>query len=200
MCLGVCLMGLLKSVLRHDRAQPNLMNPETRRPGIYENIYAYVSGNRLVDERPFCISSLFLSCRFSSVALSLSMSPCTILSRPHPAVWQISLASPPDNRLSPSLLESLSADLDTVEGEWRRSGGGVSLNSKERGNHGGAGVLVLASSCQKFFSNGLDYEKAMAVPDFFESESRSANEKFRKPFVASVVNNLVLFADDCRRL
>ena len=105
------------------------------------------------------------------------MSPCTALSRPHPAVWQISLASPPDNRLTPSLLESLAADLDTVEAEWRRSGGGANLTAKKRGDDSGAGALVLASSCENFFSNGLDYEKSLAIPDFFESELRSGNER-----------------------
>ena len=98
------------------------------------------------------------------------MAPTT-LTRPHPTVWQISLSSPPDNRLTPELLASLASHLDIVEAEWRRSGGGSSSDPKKRGEHAGAGALVLTSGCAKFFSNGLDYEKAIAMPNFFESAS-----------------------------
>ena len=99
-----------------------------------------------------------------------AMTSPTIVSRPHPTVWQITLSSPPDNRLTPTLLRSLSSNLDTVEAEWRRSGGGVHPDPKNRGQHGGAGALILTSDCGKFFSNGLDWEASLAVPNFFESE------------------------------
>ena len=99
--------------------------------------------------------------------------PLTTLTRPHPTVWQISLSSAPDNRLTPEMLSSLTTHLDIVEAEWRRSGGGTSSDPKKRGEHGGAGSLVLTSDCPKFFSNGLDYEKAIATPNFFESASES---------------------------
>lgn len=101
-----------------------------------------------------------------------AMSAPTTLSRPHPTVWQISLSSPPDNRLTPTLLASLDANLDIVEAEWRRSGGGVSLEPKKRGEHGGAGALIITSSIGKFFSNGLDYEKSSKDNNFFPGESR----------------------------
>ena len=100
------------------------------------------------------------------------MSSPTTLTRPHPTVWQISLTSRPDNRLTPPLLASLQANLDIVEEEWRRSGGGSSRDPKGRGKHGGAGALVLTSECPRFFSNGLDFENAVKNPHFWESESR----------------------------
>ena len=100
------------------------------------------------------------------------MSAPTTLSRPHPTVWQISLSSPPDNRLTPTLLASLDANLDIVEAEWRRSGGGVSLEPKKRGEDGGAGALIITSSIGKFFSNGLDYEKSSKDNNFFPGGSR----------------------------
>jgi hypothetical protein len=107
-------------------------------------------------------------------ALDTMSTSYTKLSRPHPAVWQIDLTAPPDNRLTPDLLASLAANLDTVEAEWRKSSGkrdqqGPMSDPKTFGEHKGAGALVLTGS-GRFFSNGLDYAKAMANPRFFEGE------------------------------
>lgn len=77
------------------------------------------------------------------------------LSRPSPAVWQISIDSPPDNRLSTEVLDSLAKRLDTVEAEWRTKGMGP-------------GALVLTSPNKKFFSNGFLVEVLMSDPDFLE--------------------------------
>lgn len=91
------------------------------------------------------------------------------LSRPAPAVWQISLHSGQDNRLSPELLTELSGLLDVVEAEWRKSGGG-SRKSAEASPTKGAGALILTSAVPKFFSNGLHPKSLGDVGGFFESE------------------------------
>lgn len=96
------------------------------------------------------------------------------LSRPHPTVWQLDLASPPDNRLTPDLLSTLAAHLDTIEAEWRKSSGtrdkqGPMSDPKTFGEHKGAGAVVLTGA-DRFFSNGLDYLKSLTNPRFFEGE------------------------------
>lgn len=96
------------------------------------------------------------------------------LSRPHPTVWQLDLASPPDNRLTPDLLSTLAAQLDTIEAEWRKASGtrdkqGPMSDPKTFGEHKGAGAVVLTGS-DRFFSNGLDYLKSLTNPRFFEGE------------------------------
>lgn len=95
--------------------------------------------------------------------------PLVELSRPTPTVWQLTLNSGPDNRLRPDLLGELAAHLDTIEAEWRKSGGGKSMD--KRGEHGGAGAVVITSAFPKFFSNGLDPTVLMTSPNFFEGES-----------------------------
>lgn len=112
----------------------------------------------------------------SSISHSALMtsSTYTTLSRPHPAVWQIALTSPPDNRLTPDLLASLSSHLDTVEAEWRRSSGtrdeqGPMSDPGTFGEHKGAGAVIITGT-DRFFSNGLDYSKAMANKHFFEGK------------------------------
>ncbi|WWC68412.1 uncharacterized protein I206_102339 [Kwoniella pini CBS 10737] len=89
----------------------------------------------------------------------------------HPAsnVWQITLTSPPDNRLTPELLSEFSQALDQVELEWRKVGGGK-FNPKEREKYEGkgAGALIITSDNEKFFSNGLDWERSLKIKNFFE--------------------------------
>ncbi|ORY24682.1 ClpP/crotonase-like domain-containing protein [Naematelia encephala] len=85
------------------------------------------------------------------------MAPTT-LSRPSPTTWQISLTSPPDNRLTPDLLP-----------EWRSNVDGGGKKKIKRGGEWGAGAVILTSDCPKFFSNGLDYEKSLGVERFFEN-------------------------------
>lgn len=92
--------------------------------------------------------------------------PLVHLSRPREGIWQLTLDAPPDNRLTPDLLSTLSGHLDTIEAEWRDSGGGET-SAKKRGARG-AGAVVLTSGVERFFSNGLDYDNAMKVDKFFE--------------------------------
>ena len=101
----------------------------------------------------------------------------TALSRPLPNVWQITLTSPPDNRLTPALLSSFSSNLDDIEAEWRKASGSRDTkpgSSKDKwGEHGGTGAVIITGR-EKFFSNGLDYENSLKIKDFFESEGSSS--------------------------
>ncbi|WWD05476.1 hypothetical protein V865_003553 [Kwoniella europaea PYCC6329] len=91
------------------------------------------------------------------------------LSRPSSNTWQISLSSPPDNRLTPELLSEFSSALDQVESQWREVGGGKPLPKQREGYEGkGAGALVVTSGNKKFFSNGLDWERSLKIKNFFE--------------------------------
>ncbi|KAL7423712.1 hypothetical protein Q5752_001294 [Cryptotrichosporon argae] len=101
-------------------------------------------------------------------ATTLSTAPIVILSRPTPSTWLITLASPPDNRLTPALLGQLAARLDTVEAEWRALGGGKADPRSGKMGKDVPGALVITSGVLKFFSNGLDYASAMKDERFFE--------------------------------
>ncbi|BEJ11769.1 hypothetical protein CspHIS471_0202290 [Cutaneotrichosporon sp. HIS471] len=90
-----------------------------------------------------------------------------LLTRPTPTVWQLTLNSGPDNRLRPDLLGELAAQLDVIEAEWRKSGGGE-VDESKRGKNNGAGAVVITSAFPKFFSNGLDPSVLMTTPNFFE--------------------------------
>lgn len=90
------------------------------------------------------------------------------LTRPKPSVWQIALAAPPDNRLSPAVLDQLSERLDEVEAAWRD--GNRTLASEGKDRVGGA--LVVTSDIPKFFSNGLSDPELLKNPDFVHSEAR----------------------------
>ncbi|KAK8085537.1 Enoyl-CoA hydratase/isomerase [Apiospora hydei] len=70
---------------------------------------------------------------------------------PAPQVYLLTLASPPDNRLTPPLCAALLEALDRVEF------GGLPN-----------GVLVTTSAMPKFYSNGLDLQLAMGTPGFTE--------------------------------
>ncbi|WVR05613.1 hypothetical protein IAU60_002635 [Kwoniella sp. DSM 27419] len=95
--------------------------------------------------------------------------PTIKLSRPQHNIWQITLASPPDNRLTPELLSEFAAALDQVEGEWRAVGGGKFSPKDREGHEGkGAGALIVASEVDRFFSNGLDWERSLKIDNFFE--------------------------------
>lgn len=103
------------------------------------------------------------------------------LTRPEPAIWQISFHSGEDNRLHPHLLTELSGFLDVVEAEWRKSGGG-NRKTAESSPTKGAGALILTSSIPKFFSNGLHPSSLGDPGGFFESEC-VRNRRHRVPFV-----------------
>lgn len=92
----------------------------------------------------------------------------TTLSELHPNVHVITLSSPPDNRLTPALLQSLSDNLDAVERKWREKGGGSSLPDPKKKDAKVPGGAVIITGQGKFFSNGLDYESAMKNRRFFE--------------------------------
>jgi hypothetical protein len=89
------------------------------------------------------------------------------ITRPRPTVWQLGLAAPPDNRLSPDIFRRLLNDLDEVEAEWRTGNRGVTDPKQRQG-----GALVIHSEIPKFFSNGLDDPERLKVPDFVLSEGR----------------------------
>lgn len=95
----------------------------------------------------------------------------TTLSEPHPNVHVITLSSPPDHRLTPALLQSLSANLDIVERKWREKGGGASLPDPRKKDAKVEGGAVIITGQGRFFSNGLDYESATKDKRFFEGET-----------------------------
>ncbi|KAK7943386.1 Hydroxycinnamoyl-CoA hydratase-lyase [Apiospora aurea] len=70
---------------------------------------------------------------------------------PAPQVYLLTLASPPDNRLTPPLCAALLEALDRAEFGGLRNG-----------------VLVTTSAIPKFYSNGLDLQLAMGTPGFTE--------------------------------
>lgn len=97
--------------------------------------------------------------------------PPTTLSYPAPHIWQITLTSPPDHRLTPTLLNSLSNDLDEIEKQWR----GSPPSEADLKTVGpvkkpiGAGAVILTGA-GRFFSNGLDFEDSLKNRDFFVGE------------------------------
>jgi enoyl-CoA hydratase/carnithine racemase len=100
--------------------------------------------------------------------------PLIKLTQPLPTVHLLTLSSPPDNRLTPTLLSELSSHLDTIEAHWRSNGGGeMDPKKRDATDLKGAGAVVITSECKGFFSTGLDWEKSIKNPKFFESESRS---------------------------
>jgi hypothetical protein len=95
----------------------------------------------------------------------------TTLTQIHPQIHQITLSSPPDNRLTPEFLKSLSDNLDAVELEWRERGGGMSPPDPSKKDMKVEGGAVIITGIDRFFSNGLDYVKANQNKRFFEGES-----------------------------
>ncbi|GFZ43328.1 hypothetical protein JCM24511_01048 [Saitozyma sp. JCM 24511] len=96
--------------------------------------------------------------------------PLIKLTQPLPTVHLLTLCSPPDNRLTPALLSELSSHLDTIEAHWRSNGGGeMDPKKRDATDLKGAGAVVITSECKGFFSNGLDWEKSIKNPKFFET-------------------------------
>ncbi|EEA23519.1 hypothetical protein TMatcc_002395 [Talaromyces marneffei ATCC 18224] len=65
-------------------------------------------------------------------------------------IYLLTFTSPVDNRLIPEFLDAFSLALDILEHKYPK------------------GVLITTSGIQKFYSNGLDLEKALSSPGFFE--------------------------------
>ncbi|RMD43466.1 hypothetical protein DV735_g1652, partial [Chaetothyriales sp. CBS 134920] len=75
------------------------------------------------------------------------------LTEPSPQIYLLSFTSPPDNRLTPAFLSTFRLALDLILHS-------TVLSLKK-------GVLITTSTIPKFYSNGLDFESAVADPDFF---------------------------------
>lgn len=98
-------------------------------------------------------------------------------------VLKLLSAQTPDNRLTPQLLTALLAALQHVEDTWD------SILSST--THGAALVITgtTEGKTSKFFSNGLDFESAIADPNFFDNYLFPVYEKmltFPIPTVASI--------------
>ncbi|EED13263.1 enoyl-CoA hydratase/isomerase family protein [Talaromyces stipitatus ATCC 10500] len=76
---------------------------------------------------------------------------CTTPSDAHDNIYLLTFTSGADNRLTPEFLDAFTLSLDILEHQYPR------------------GVLLTTSGIQKFFSNGLDLEKALSSPGFFEN-------------------------------
>ncbi|KAJ4411615.1 hypothetical protein N0V82_008984 [Gnomoniopsis sp. IMI 355080] len=76
------------------------------------------------------------------------------ITEPSPQVYLISLASPPDNRLTTALCQSLLTALNLIEFSGLPTG-----------------VVVTTSALPKFFSNGLDLTHAVKIGDEFWIDS-----------------------------
>jgi enoyl-CoA hydratase/carnithine racemase len=87
----------------------------------------------------------------TAVSSSTAHSPGSIVcTQPAQKVYLLNFSSPPDNRLTPSLNNTLLLALDILENRFPK------------------GVVITTSSIAKFYSNGLDYENAIKDPDFFK--------------------------------
>jgi enoyl-CoA hydratase/carnithine racemase len=92
-------------------------------------------------------------------------------------------AETPDNRLTHKFLEALLSALQHVEKEWN--------NMSNEDQQKGAALLTTGSTDakSKFYSNGLDFEKAVADPNFFDTHLNRVYElllSFPIPTVASI--------------
>jgi enoyl-CoA hydratase/carnithine racemase len=65
-------------------------------------------------------------------------------------IYVLTITSPKDNRLTPTLIDSLLLSLDIIE------------------HHYPKGVVVTTSGIAKFYSNGLDLELAVSTEGFLE--------------------------------
>jgi enoyl-CoA hydratase/carnithine racemase len=106
----------------------------------------------------------------SSYSLSLPDSnPVVTLTRPKPYLWIIELHNGQDSRLTDHLIDGgLKPALDQVESQWEEARD-AALASKSKDKYAGAGALIIVGNRKqdKFFSNGLDLQRAMEHPAFF---------------------------------
>lgn len=96
-----------------------------------------------------------------------SDSPFLELTHPKPYLWVIELKNGQDNRLTTELVNTgIKPALDEVERQWRAQWGQAQAQKKrELGN--GALIITGRRDQDKFFSNGLDFERAIKDPNFF---------------------------------
>ncbi|TRM64837.1 ClpP/crotonase-like domain-containing protein [Schizophyllum amplum] len=91
--------------------------------------------------------------------------PLVTLTHPKSSLWIIELHNGQDSRLTVDLIDGgLRPALDAVEKDWR-SEWRARKGDKEKGK--GSLIIVGRRDQDKFFSNGLDYERALADPNFF---------------------------------
>jgi enoyl-CoA hydratase/carnithine racemase len=100
----------------------------------------------------------------------------TTLTRLNPTTHLITLSSPPDNRLTPAFLKSLSENLDKIELYWRERGGGMSPPDPSKKDTKVEGGAVIITGIDRFFSNGLDYVNANKNKRFFEGKRDDSRE------------------------
>ncbi|KAI4527055.1 ClpP/crotonase [Schizophyllum commune Loenen D] len=101
-----------------------------------------------------------------SFPLSLpANAPLVTLTRPKEALWVLELHNGQDARLNVELIDGgIKPALDAVEKDWRAQWR-TQKTDKTKGK--GALIIVGKRDQDKFFSNGLDYERALANPNFF---------------------------------
>ena len=106
----------------------------------------------------------------SEYSLSLpAAEPLLTLTRPKPHLWVIELHNGDDSRLTDTLIDgAFKPALDEVEAQWN-SARESAKKSKSKDKFAGAGALVIVGNRKqdKFFSNGLDLQRAMAHRAFF---------------------------------
>lgn len=89
---------------------------------------------------------------FSVPILSGGTFSCSIPSdrQEDSTIYLLTFTSPAENRLTPEFIEAFLISLDILEHRFP------------------AGVLITTSGIPKFYSNGLELEKALSTPGFFE--------------------------------
>ncbi|KAF9048516.1 ClpP/crotonase-like domain-containing protein [Panaeolus papilionaceus] len=90
--------------------------------------------------------------------------PVVTLSQPKNSLWVLELHNGADNRLTPTVVKSILAALQAVEAQWRSQ---VKAAHKAQSDAGGALIIVGRKDQDKFFSNGLDFEKDSNNSNFF---------------------------------
>ncbi|KAF9513432.1 hypothetical protein BS47DRAFT_967840 [Hydnum rufescens UP504] len=89
-----------------------------------------------------------------------SPAPLGSVHHPTPTTWELEMHYGVDNRINHDLIDKVFLKaLDLVEKDWRWSTTEVGAP--------GALIIVGKKSQQKFFSNGLDYERISEDPGFF---------------------------------
>jgi len=103
-----------------------------------------------------------------SFPLSLPVNkPLITVTHPTPSLWIIELHNGPDSRLTTELInDGLKPALDVVERDWR-VGYNAAKKSKDKSSAKGALIIVGNRGQDKFFSNGLAFDKLVSDPPSF---------------------------------